>query len=472
MKVKKYLIRDDEVVVLNSKDVEEYDETKIKALDSVADSENSDKEVIYNIATVSDKEINCRIYPDQHIKDTVLQKKWTSPFLKPFLVNHDIYTQPLGRIVDAVYVNHSDLTTEGGQDAVPEAVLMKFKKEGLLNDGTGSVILKIKPFGDTLSKVKDGIVLTTSQASSTDALTCSICGKDYYDCEHRIGAMYDGKKAVLRTGALFPYENSSVNRPANDSSLSLVYNIDEEKAYIFGTDNETILTRNIDSSDSQGTSENLQDNNISNSIDNIQELNDNKGVVMNEKITAQLKKIKERTIKDLSKTFALDDAKKEEFTKALDSFKEEETFAVLDLVELIDNEISAIINDNVLLKKEIEDLKNKVTIMENATTLEPFSDEVEEETEAEEEVAADEEETEVEEVSDKEVSTEEVTDEEVADNSTNVSENVNTETVPENVPDFLNTDEVTEKKVTPKKTETNDQNVNLQYLLNPKKIFE
>ena len=84
---------------------------------------------------------------------------------------------------------------------------MKFKKEGLLNDGTGSVILKIKPFGDTLAKVKDGVLLTTSQASSTDALTCSICGKDYYECEHRIGAMYDGKKAILRKKYICIFRN-------------------------------------------------------------------------------------------------------------------------------------------------------------------------------------------------------------------------------------------------------------------------
>lgn len=473
MKIKKYLIRDDEVVILNSKDVEEYDETKIKTLDSIADSDNSCDEVIYNIATVSDKEINSRIYPDQHIKDTVLQNKWTSPFLKPFLINHDIYAEPLGRIVDAVYVNHSDLTTEGGQDAVPEAVLMKFKKEGLLNDGTGSVILKIKPFGDTLAKVKDGVLLTTSQASSTDALTCSICGKDYYECEHRIGAMYDGKKAILRTGALFPYENSVVNRPANDSSLNLIYNVAADKALIFGTDNETVLTRTT--ADSQETAENLQDATISNNIEDIQELNDNKGVVMDKKITAQLKKIKERKIKDLSKTFTLDDVKKEEFVRMLDSFEEEETFAVLDLVELIETEISAIITDSESLKKEIEELKNKIIILESADHI---SLESEEQVEAEsvvDENAEEEPEAIVEDETqpEPEVQNEDnVVPEEEVNNSTTDSENVNTESVPENVPDFLNVDQEQEKPVLAEKKETKDQAFNLNFLLDPKKMFE
>ena len=463
MKIKKYLIRDDEVVILNSKDVEEYDETKIKTLDSVADSDNSCDEVIYNIATVSDKEINSRIYPDQHIKDTVLQNKWTSPFLKPFLINHDIYAEPLGRIVDAVYVNHSDLTTEGGQDAVPEAVLMKFKKEGLLNDGTGSVILKIKPFGDTLTKVKGGVLLTTSQASSTDALTCSICGKDYYECEHRIGAMYDGKKAILRTGALFPYENSCVNRPANDSSLNLIYNVAADKALIFGTDNETVLTRTT--ADSQETAENLQDTTISNNIEDIQELNDNKGVVMDKKITAQLKKIKERKIKDLSKTFTLDDVKKEEFVKMLDSFEEEETFAVLDLVELIETEISAIITDSESLKKEIEELKNKIIILESADHI---SLESEEQVEAE--AVADENAEEEPEA----IVEYETQPEPEAQNEDNVvpEEEVNTESVPENVPDFLNVDQEQEKPVLAEKKETKDQAFNLNFLLDPKKMFE
>ena len=480
MKVKKYLIRDDEVVVLNSKDVEEIDETKIKALDELSDSENCDAEVVYNIATVSDKEINCRIYPDQHIKDTVLENKWTAPFLKPFLVNHDIYAEPLGRVVDAVYVNHSDLTTEGGNECIPDSVLMKFKKEGLLSDGTGSVVLKIKPFGDTLAKIKDGVILTTSQASSTDSLTCSICGKDYYECEHRIGGMYDGKKAVLRTGALFPYENSKVNRPANDSSLTLVYNTTEDKAYIFGTDNETVLVKSSTeaTNDSIENVENLQDATNSTNIEDIQEIKDKKGVVMNEKITAQLKKIKERALKDLSKMFTLDEAKTQDFLKVLDSVKEDETFAVLDLVELIEKEISGIIADRETLKTEIADLKGKIAFFES----EEIADQENEEAELEEVNAEENADAATEPVVEPEVeanipATDAVAEEEVSDNSTNDPEKANIESVPDNVPDFLPTNEQVKnkEKVVEQPIINDSQKANstkLRNLLNPTEIFD
>ena len=284
--------------------------------------------------------------------------------------------------------------------------------------------------------------------------------------------MYDGKNVILRTGALFPYENSGVNRPANDSSLNLIYNVAADKALIFGTDNETVLTRTT--ADSQETAENLQDATISNNIEDIQELNDNKGVVMDKKITAQLKKIKERKIKDLSKTFTLDDVKKEEFVKMLDSFEEEETFAVLDLVELIETEISAIITDSDSLKKEIEELKSKIIILESADhiTIPETEEQVEPEAVADEDVepeAVVEDETQPE----PEVQNEDnVTPEEEVNNSTVDSENVNTESVPENVPDFLNVDQEQEKPVLAEKKETKDQAFNLNFLLDPKKMFE
>ena len=466
----KYVVKDDDANVYKLEDFEQVDQKKLVEFDSLTDSEE-DGDVIYNIATVSDKEINCRIYPDQHIRDTVIQKKWLNPFLKPLLLNHDIYTEPLGRIVDSFYVEHNTLDVLGGSEKLPDSVVMKFKKEGHLEDGSGSVILKIKPFKDTLAKIKDGVMLTTSQASATDSLTCSICGKDYYDCEHRIGGVYDGKKALLKTGSLSPYENSSVNRPANDSSVFLRYSKDEDKSYIYGTDNDNVLVSSTDSKKDEETEDNVK-NLPEDTKDNklIEETIDkNEGAGMKEKIAMQLKKLKERTLKDFSKTLSLDEEKKQKFAAVLDSFGEDEVFTVLDFIELIETEISDIVSEQENLKKEISDLKSEI---ESKVEEDDVADE---ETEMEVEVDLEEQKDEVDVVAEDDKKSEEavIDEEKEVKDSTKEPENVKNDDVPENVPDFLEQKDeakaIKDEKVLKNAKKTNTQ---LQGIFNPKKMFE
>ena len=459
---KKIIIRDDEVNLYESKSYETFDSEKLEALDkTLQDSEDCD-DVIYNIATVSDKEINCRIYPDEHIKDTVTQKKWLKPFLKPFLVNHDIYTEPLGRIEDAYYVNHSDLTSIGGNETIPEAVIMKFKKDGFLDEGTGSVILKIKPFGETAAKIKDGRILTTSQASATDSITCSICGKDYYECDHRIGSVYDGKKALLRTGALEPYENSSVNRPANDSSVVLCYNKTTDCAEIYGTDNTAVLVpqSNKDSVEEEQV-ETLTDNKEIVTIDAIIPVEDNivaentRGEEMkDEKISLKLKKLKDRTLKDLKRFYNEDGTAQFEapLKEAIDAISEDEILNVMDILEVI---------------LEAVDKKNEIQLASFGTII------AEEETQDEEAEVQDEEaeeETVVTETEESKVQDEVVEEETVVEDSTNTEENVINNDVPENVPDFLSKKEPETKVIA-----TDAISFDREFLINlsnPRKIFD
>ena len=468
----KYVVKDNDTNVYKLEDYEQVDQKKLVEFDVLTDSEE-DNDVIYNIATVSDKEINCRIYPDQHIRDTVTQKKWLSPFLKPLLLNHDIYTEPLGRIVDSFYVEHNTLDVLGGSEKLPDSVVMKFKKEGHLEDGSGSVILKIKPFKDTLSKIKDGVMLTTSQASATDSHTCSICGKDHYDCEHRIGGVYDGKKALLKTGSLSPYENSSVNRPANDSSVFLRYSKSEDKAYVYGTNNDSVIVASTVPEKDKKTEDNVknlpEDTKDTKLIE--ETIDKNEGVVMKEKIAMQLKKLKERTLKDLSKTFSLDEEKKQKFAAVLDSFGEDEVFTVLDFIELIETEISDMINEQEILKKEISDLKTEIE-EENGLD-EDAEAESEAEVEAVLEEQKDETEVEVTVEDDKKADEEAVAEEKEVKDSTKELENVKNDDVPENVPDFLEQKDETkiikDEKVTKNAKKTNTQ---LQGIFNPKKMFE
>lgn len=463
---KRYIIRDDEEDILNSKGYKQIEQDKIKALDSeVHDSVNCD-DVIYNIATVSEKPINNRIYPDEHIRDTVVQKKWLKPYLKPFLTNHDVYTEPLGRIVDSCYLEHNSLDQVGYEEKIPDSVIMKFKKEGFFDEGVGSVILKIKPFKDTLEKVKAGEILTTSQASATDSLKCSICDKDYYDCEHTVGSTYDGKKALLKTGSLDPYENSRVNRPANDSSVVLLYNTKDDSAIIFGTDNENVLIKKEDNKN-----EDFDKKENKTIIDEVKDeiKIEKKGDDMDkEKISLKLAKLKTRGLKDLSKALSLSDEKQNEFSLVLDSFSEEEILNVLDFVDLIQDELSETIKENLSLKDEVESLKSKILVLEAADTLKEQTADEEQDEDSEEQKDVEEQNPETE--AEEEKDSEEQKDEETAKDSTKEEkDNINNNIVSVEVPDFL---EQKEKKEKIEKVVDEEEDIFLRNLSNPLDSFK
>ena len=122
-----------------------------------------------------------------------------------------------------------------------------------------------------------------------------------------------------------------------------------------------------------------------------------------------------------------------------------------------------------------QELKNKIIILESADHISLESEEqveaeaVADENAEEEPEAIVEDETQPEPEAQNE---DNVVPEEEVNNSTTDSENVNTESVPENVPDFLNVDQEQEKPVLAEKKETKDQAFNLNFLLDPKKMFE
>ena len=192
---------------------------------------------------------------------------------------------------------------------------------------------------------------------------------------------------------------------------------------------------------------------------------------MKEKIAMQLKKLKERTLKDLSKTFSLDEEKKQKFAAVLDSFGEDEVFTVLDFIELIETEISDMINEQEILKKEISDLKTEIE--EENVLDEDAEAESEAEVEAVLEEQKDETEVEVTVEDDKKADEEAVAEEKEVKDSTKELENVKNDDVPENVPDFLEQKDETkiikDEKVTKNAKKTNTQ---LQGIFNPKKMFE
>lgn len=206
---------------------------------------------IFSLLTTSDKEINLRMYPDEHVQNMAKNHSWIYPYAKPLNLDHVSKAASNGRFLDAWYVNHKELTPQYGLTDCPQAVIDEFKKRGAFDgEGTGSNIGMIETSNlDCKKKIIDGTYLTTSQGAYTETLTCNICGNSYYDwgsCRHSRGSTYpifseDGKtikemkRCVPFTGSLDALEDSVVGTPANDTSTLLVF--DTKKNRVVNMDN-------------------------------------------------------------------------------------------------------------------------------------------------------------------------------------------------------------------------------------------
>lgn len=321
-----------------------------------------DKDIVaYNILTTSDKVINNRIYPDAEVQLTVLDKRWLQSYPKPFLKNHDIYEEALGRIIDTAYVDHKSMTQKGGTEEIPQKVIDFFAAKNSFKNGAGSVIGKIVVTGDTVEKIKNSIYYTTSQSSRTDGYTCNICGSDYYECSHYAGNEYEvetnsGKQTVTcypKTGALYPTENSAVNTPANDTSILCLYDSKSDMVVPSAIDNFIPSTTSENNSDSQ-----KQSNIISDSSEN-KTINEKGEETVSKDLEARIVKLKDNETKVFTSTvdFLTEDKKK----TAVDDFEKIEALDlqyVNDIVKIIIAE-----KDSAISTKEtlIADLTAKLT---------------------------------------------------------------------------------------------------------------
>ena len=204
---------------------------------------------IFSLLTTSDKEINLRLYPDEHVQDMCKRHTWTTPYAKPLQSNHNIHVDCNARFFDSWYLNHQDLKPQFGYGTLPQGVIDEFNKRHAFNEGTGSTIgMAETANAEFKKKIIDGTYLTTSQGAVSESLTCNICGKSYRDwtCGHLRGTIYpimseDGKtikemrKCIPYTGALDAVEDSVVNYPANDTSTLLVF--DTKKNRVVNMDN-------------------------------------------------------------------------------------------------------------------------------------------------------------------------------------------------------------------------------------------
>ena len=184
---------------------------------------------------------------------------FTAQYPKPIQVHHDTLKDPVGRVVEARYVDISGgIMDAWNQRNVKDFIhpiqddqLQKFcdgslshndiidvankyfiQDSSIVDDpdyqGLGYIELVADITDpDAIRKILDRRYLTGSVGASTDSATCSICKTDWATedgpCEHRPGKIYDGQKCVIIAGDLDYDEWSFVNAPADRHSTVIEF---------------------------------------------------------------------------------------------------------------------------------------------------------------------------------------------------------------------------------------------------------
>jgi hypothetical protein len=128
-------------------------------------------------------------------------ESWTTPYPKPIIRNHDVYTEPVGRVMDA------RMDTE--------------------EDGSPFVRLQVAiTDAEAIEKVGDERYLTGSVGGKAGKALCSVCEKDWANismfdeppCAHERGKVYKGKLCYFKMQEISFKEYSFVNVPADQRS--------------------------------------------------------------------------------------------------------------------------------------------------------------------------------------------------------------------------------------------------------------
>lgn len=146
---------------------------------------------------------NYTFYPSDNLERSV--ESWTRPYNKPVIKNHDIYEEPLGRVMSAGF------------------------KQSNISPDKHTIELELEITDpETIRKVMDGRYQTLSIGGSANSATCSVCGKDLVKegyCGHQKGRTYEGKQAYWIIGEMDFDEISWVNVPADRSAQVIQKNV-------------------------------------------------------------------------------------------------------------------------------------------------------------------------------------------------------------------------------------------------------
>ena len=225
--------------------------------------------IIYMLATTSDKKINYRKYDDDSVIEMSDNGSYMTPYNKPVLKNHDDWNgEPLGRVLDSFTIDHKTLSYKSPYNSeLPEDVMEFFKENNCFKDGKTSIILKCFVDDNTINKIKDGYYLTVSQGITCLDIICNVCGETFFKCPHRAGSTYKVNDVETECipkaiGPFIAEEISIVNIPANDTSIIYVPEKKEEKNAVTTSDNKNIKNQaQIDNQENQ-CKDNKNNNNI------------------------------------------------------------------------------------------------------------------------------------------------------------------------------------------------------------------
>ncbi len=187
------------------------------------DSQATDDEYVYLIASHTNVPINNKIYKSDEFKEQ--QKTLTQPYNKKILLHHDRYSDPIGFVVEADFFSQQELS---------EAEKIVGSKIDMPENSDGFLFVKalIKDYKQ-LEKIKQGLYSNVSIGIDFDKVECGICGQDItfdYEHEHKIGCVYDGKTCYAIPRGIKIQEISVVNIPADDYAKILTKKATEDNA--------------------------------------------------------------------------------------------------------------------------------------------------------------------------------------------------------------------------------------------------
>lgn len=198
-------------------------------------------------ATHSGKNHNyCVYYEDSMEKDA---ESFMNPFHKPMLKNHDSYSEPLGRVIQA-YHGPSELTDE-----------------------RSAIHLKIRVTdSDAIPKFIDKRYGTVSIGGSMGTVTCNICGKTilkdgkFHFCGHWRGETYKDQVCYWGARDIEYHEVSVVNNPADDYAQIMKVTVLTDKDIQNDNKEETPMDGNDNTKPTQA---NVTDNTSTQNVDDI-----------------------------------------------------------------------------------------------------------------------------------------------------------------------------------------------------------
>lgn len=292
------------------------------------------------------------------------QYSWTRPYNKPMLINHNRYAKPLGRAIDAQYLDKT-------QAGIP-----------------GIEVLVELTDAEAIEMTQDSRYLTVSIGADTDALYCSICNSNILDpnssCNHWKGEIYDGKECYFSVGNLWFNELSFVNMPADENARVIFHKQVPTKESKEGTDEIFVLDDNTKKLRLVSVSEETQESNPGeeeNNLDNIDATNKDQVIEGNQETpednndqketivesgeeNLEIKKVKEhydsvlKSIKELLISEGVienSDPANEEIASASESEMQEKLSSLEAELSKLKEDNNALINKNIELQKLVRD---------------------------------------------------------------------------------------------------------------------